>query len=136
MNDLILDFNNKELLFDKNDILKYNILTIENNVKKFKEFMYELSLNKDFDTIYETAVFQVTFLDDTSNYLENLVVVYNAIATNKLINDKQYPTIDENSFIAQMDLRGWECYRTRLTVSRNNYRYVRKFRKKNTFVWN
>lgn len=133
--DLVLDFNNKQLKFKEEDILKYNVLTIEQNIKEFRRFTYELTLNEDFDEIFNTAVFQITFLDDTSNYVDNLIAVYNAIALNKLTNNRVYPTIDERSFIAQMKLRGFETYKTRLTLSPNNYRFVKKFRKNNGFVW-
>ena len=51
--------------------------------------------------------FKLPFLDDTSNYVDNLIAVYNAIALNRLTNNRVYPTIDEKSFIAQMKLR-WD----------------------------
>ena len=132
---MILDFNNDEIVFTEKDIDNYNINNIEKNIEEFKRFSYELTINKNFDDIFESMVFQITFSDINSNYVENLVAVYNAIATNKLVNGKQYPQIDEDSFIAQMKLRGWEAYKTKLTINKNEYRFVKRFRKQNSFIW-
>lgn len=132
---MILDFNNDEIVFTEKDIDNYNINNIEKNIEEFKRFSYELTINKNFDDIFESMVFQITFSDINSNYVENLVAVYNAIATNKLVNGKAYPQIDEVGFIAQMKLRGWEAYKTKLTISKNEYRFVKRFRKQNSFIW-
>lgn len=132
---MILDFNNDEIVFTEKDIDNYNINNIEKNIEEFKRFSYELIINKNFDDIFESMVFQITFSDINSNYVENLVAVYNAIASNKLVNGKTYPQIDEESFITQMKLRGWEAYKTKLTINKNEYRFVKRFRKQNSFIW-
>lgn len=131
----VLDFNKQNLVFKEENLDDYNFNVVNQNIEKYRQFTYELSINKDFDEIFESLVFQITFNDNNSNYVANLVVVYNAIASTGLVNKKQYPQIDEESFIAQMELRGFECYKTRLTVSKNNYRYAKRFRKRNSFMW-
>lgn len=133
--DLELDFNSKNIKFKEEDILKYNMLTINDNIDRFKKFMYELTINEDFEKIFNTQVFQLTFLDDTSNYVENLVAVYNAIASNKLVNNRNYPTINEKEFIKQMELRGFTSYKTKILISRDNIRPAIKFKRNTAFLW-
>lgn len=135
MKKLILDFNNDKITFDEKQFIDYNFNVIEDNIETYRKFAYELTINKNFDDIFESMVFQITFSDINSNYVENLVAVYNAIASNKLVNGKQYSQIDEDSFIAQMKLRGWEAYKTKLTINKNEYRFVKRFRKQNSFIW-
>lgn len=134
--DLVLDFNSKNLKFKEVYLKQYNIGIINDNINEFKRFTYELTVNEDFDKIFKTQVFQITFLDDTSNYAENLVMVYNAIADNALVNNRRYPTINERELICQLELRGFECFGTKLTLSKNKYKTVKKFRKKNNLLWN
>lgn len=126
---MILDFNSYKLTFNKEDLYKYNLDTIEKNIQKYQEFIMEFTINKTMDDVLNTELFQGALWDNKTNDVNNLVMLYNIIAENGIAG-KQYPRTDKNIFIRQMKLRGWIIQHTRLAIEPKKYmnvfRLVRK----------
>lgn len=104
---MILDFNSDKLRFSLKNVAEYNIDTIYDNFEKFKKFVNESVISDTFDKIYKTEIFQVTLLDETTNYISDLLIVYNAIA---ILQD--LPEITEKELKKQLLARGFSIKRT------------------------
>lgn len=113
---MILDFNSDKLKFSLKDVGEYNIDNIYNNIEKFKKFVNNSVISDTFEKVYNTEIFQLTLLDETTNYLDNLYITYNAIAANSCL-----PEITEKELKKQFIARNFKIIRTSRKVSYNSY---------------
>ena len=113
---MILDFNSDKLKFSLKDVGEYNIDNIYNNIEKFKKFVNNSVISDTFEKVYNTEIFQLTLLDETTNYLDNLYITYNAIAANSCL-----PEITEKELRKQFIARNFKIIRTSRKVSYNSY---------------
>lgn len=113
---LILDFNDPSLEFKARDIAYLNLSSIYKNIDKFNEFAYQITATEIFDIIFNSTLFQVS-LANTDNSIDDLLLVYNMIANEGLINNKKYPTLLKKTFIKLMKAKGFIVKRTRKAIS-------------------
>lgn len=121
---MILDFNSDKLRFVITDISKYNLDTIYNNIDKFRKFVHDSVISDTFEKVYNTYLFQITLLDETMNYLDNLLITYNAIINN--MTDENLPEITEKQLKQQLIARGFEIRRTSRRVIYGSYEVAYK----------
>lgn len=132
----ILNFNDPKLKFDVKSFSKYDTEAVYTNIDKFKKFMYGIVVDEKFDNIYKTIMFQLALNDPKTSYIENLVEIYNMIASEGLIKGKKYPTINGVNLSKQLRLKGYRIYYTRLRLAPGNYIRVRKVVKEKDAIWN
>ena len=113
---MILDFNSDKLKFSLKDVGEYNIDNIYNNIEKFKKFVNNSVISDTFEKVYNTEIFQLTLLDETTNYLDNLCITYNAIASNFSL-----PEITEKELKKQFIMRNFKIIRTSRKSAYNLY---------------
>lgn len=132
----ILNFNDPKLKFDVKSFPKYNTEVIYTNIDRFKKFMYEVVVDEKFDDIYNTTMFQLALNDPKTSYVENLVEIYNMMASEGLVKGKIYPTINACNLSTQLRLKGYRIYYTRLCLTPGNYIRIRKVVKEKDDIWN
>lgn len=132
---LVLDFNSANFKLKLSDVSRYNVDTIYKNIDAFRKFVYESVIFVEFDKIYKTSVFQLTLLDKDSNYIENLVAVYNAIAQGNFLEGTEVPAITEKQMVTQLKARGFNIYYSNLKLFDGEYKHVRKVSKKNKTIY-
>ena len=123
---VVLDFNNDKLKFSLSNVSKYNIGTIYNNIDKFNKFVNDSVISHTFEQVYKSSVFQVALFDENSAYVDNLVAIYNAIASGNLLDNVQVPQITEKELIKQLRIRGYKVYRSRISLGNGIYDNVKK----------
>ena len=132
---VVLDFNNDKLKFSLSKVSKYNIDTIYNNIDKFNKFVNDSVISHTFEQVYKSSVFQVALFDENSAYVDNLVAIYNAIASGNLIDNVQVPQITEKELIKQLRVRGYKVYRSRVSLGNGQYLHVQKVKLDNDVTW-
>ena len=133
---LVLDFNNANLNFSLSKVSKYDINTIYNNIDKFKKFVNDSVISETFERVYSSSVFQIALFDECSAYIDNLLAIYNAIASGNLINGLQVPQITEKELIKQLKIRGFKVFRTRISLGNGIYENTKKVKKEDELTWN
>ena len=113
---LILDFNDPDLNFKASDIKHLNLSSIYKNIDKFNEFAYQITATEIFDIIFNSTLFQVS-LANPDNSIDDLLLVYNMIANEGMINNKKYPSLLKKTFIRLMKAKGFIVKRTRKAIS-------------------
>lgn len=132
---LILDFNKENLKFSLAKVSRYNIKTIFDNIDKFKRFVNDSVISDSFEKVYKSSVFQVALFDNDTCYIDNLLMVYNAIASGNLLKGGNVPQITEKELIKQLTARGYKVYRTRISYGNGVYDNVKKVRLDNDIKW-
>lgn len=133
---LVLDFNDEKLNFNISKVSSYDINVIYDNIDKFKAFVNDTVLSHTFDKVFKSSVFQVALYDESSAYIDNLLAVYNAIASGNLIDDLQVPQITEKELIKQLKIRGFKVFRTRISMGNGIYENTKKVKKEDELTWN
>lgn len=133
---LILDFNNEKLTFSLAKVSQYNISAIYDNIDKFKKFVNDSVVSDAFEKVFKSSVFQVMLYDESSAYIDNLLAVYNAIASGNLIDNIQVPQITEKELIKQLKVRGFKVFRTRISLGNGIYENTKKVKKEDELSWN
>lgn len=131
---LVLDFNSSDLHFSLNNISQFNIDTIYNNINEFYKFINESVLYDSFDKVFNSSLFQMSLLDDSTCYINNLLAVYNGIAENNLLDEK-LPKITTKQLVQQLRIRGYDVKHTTVTISKGKYKHVRKVIKNDEIKW-
>ena len=132
---VVLDFNNDKLKFSLSKVSKYNIDTIYNNIDKFNKFVNDSVISHTFEQVYKSSVFQVALFDESSAYVDNLVAIYNAIASGNLLDNVQVPQITDKELIKQLRIRGYKVYRSRISLGNGIYDNVKKFKLDHDVTW-
>ena len=132
---VVLDFNNDKLKFSLSKVSKYNIDTIYNNIDKFNKFVNDSVISHTFEQVYKSSVFQVALFDENSAYVDNLVAIYNAIASGNLLDNVQVPQITEKELIKQLRIRGYKVYRSRISLGNGIYDNVKKVKLDHDVTW-
>ena len=132
---VVLDFNNDKLKFSLSNVSKYNIGTIYNNIDKFNKFVNDSVISHTFEQVYKSSVFQVALFDENSAYVDNLVAIYNAIASGNLLDNVQVPQITEKELIKQLRIRGYKVYRSRISLGNGIYDNVKKVKLDHDVTW-
>ena len=133
---LVLDFNNANLKFTLSMVSKYDINTIYNNIDKFKKFVNDSVMSETFEKVFSSSVFQIALFDESSAYIDNLLAIYNAIASGNLIDNTQVPQITEKELIKQLKVRGFKVFRTRISLGNGIYENTKKVKKEDELTWN
>ena len=133
---LVLDFNDNNLKFNLSKVANYDINTIFNNIDKFKLFVNDSVISHTFDKVFKSSVFQVALYDESSAYIDNLLLVYNAIASGNLIENLQVPQITEKELVKQLRARGFKVFRTRISMGNGTYENTKKVKKEDELTWN
>lgn len=126
---LILDFNDPNLEFKISDIKNFKLNAIYKNIDKFNEFTYNITATEVFDIIYNCPLFQLS-LANTDNSVDDILYVYNMIASDAMIDNKQYPTIMKKTFIKLMKLKGFDIRRKHVKTAPYVYQYKTYFIKR------
>ena len=132
---VVLDFNNDKLKFSLSKVSKYNIDTIYNNIDKFNKFVNDSVISHTFEQVYKSSVFQVALFDESSAYVDNLVAIYNAIASGNLLDNVQVPQITDKELIKQLRIRGYKVYRSRISLGNGIYDNVKKVKLDHDVTW-
>lgn len=132
---VVLDFNNDKLKFSLSKVSKYHIDTIYNNIDKFNKFVNDSVISHTFEQVYKSSVFQVALFDENSAYVDNLVAIYNAIASGNLLDNVQVPQITEKELIKQLRIRGYKVYRSRISLGNGIYDNVKKVKLDHDVTW-
>ena len=132
---VVLDFNNDKLKFSLSKVSKYNIDTIYNNIDKFNKFVNDSVISHTFEQVYKSSVFQVALFDESSAYVDNLVAIYNAIASGNLLDNVQVPQITDKELIKQLRIRGYKVYRSRISLGNGIYDNVKKVKLDHVVTW-
>lgn len=132
---VVLDFNNDKLKFSLSKVSTYNIGTIYNNIDKFNKFVNDSVISHTFEQVYKSSVFQVALFDENSAYVDNLVAIYNAIASGNLLDNVQVPQITEKELIKQLRIRGYKVYRSRISLGNGIYDNVKKVKLDHDVTW-
>ena len=132
---LILDFNNEKLTFSLAKVSQYNISAIYDNIDKFKKFVNDSVVSDAFEKVFKSSVFQIMLYDESSAYIDNLLAVYNAIASGNLIDNVQVPQITEKELIKQLRIRGYKVYRSRISLGNGIYDNVKKVKLDHDVTW-
>lgn len=132
---VVLDFNNDKLKFSLSKVSKYNIDTIYNNIDKFNKFVNDSVISHTFEQVYKSSVFQVALFDENSAYVDNLVAIYNAIASGNLLDNVQVPQITDKELIKQLRIRGYKVYRSRISLGNGIYDNVKKVKLDHDVTW-
>ena len=117
---LVLDFNNPKLEFKEIDIKYLNLTSIYDNINKFNEFAYRVTAAEIFETIFNSTLFQVSLATE-GNTVDDMVYVYNMIATEGMIDNKKYPRIMKKTLVSLMKTKGYVVRRTRKKTSQYVY---------------
>lgn len=123
---VVLDFNSKDLKFSLNDLSKYDVDAIYKNIDAFNKFAYGSVTYDCFDKVYNTSMFQMAILDESTNYIENLVAVYNAVAEGDLLEDEKLPRINNKEMMKQLRIRGYKIIHSNIKIIQGEYKHVRK----------
>ena len=132
---VVLDFNNDKLKFSLSKVSTYNIGIIYNNIDKFNKFVNDSVISHTFEQVYKSSVFQVALFDENSAYVDNLVAIYNAIASGNLLDNVQVPQITEKELIKQLRIRGYKVYRSRISLGNGIYDNVKKVKLDHDVTW-
>ena len=132
---VVLDFNNDKLKFSLSKVSTYDIGTIYNNIDKFNKFVNDSVISHTFEQVYKSSVFQVALFDENSAYVDNLVAIYNAIASGNLLDNVQVPQITEKELIKQLRIRGYKVYRSRISLGNGIYDNVKKVKLDHDVTW-
>lgn len=116
---MTLDFNSKKLTFKEEDVGRYDVDVIYENIDKFKKFAQKYTINKTFDLIFEHEIFQTELLSEKC-YLDNLIVMYNALAQPSIIGEN-VPQITTQEMKHQLRMRGYILKHTHQTISTGKY---------------
>ena len=122
--DIILDFNDLYLKFSLDDIDKYRLNTIYNNIERFKVFINNNTKDDNFEQIYNTTVFQVTLLSPETSEVENVLTVYNALAQSGTINNKIYPILSKTKLLLQLKKHNYKVKRTTVSMGNSTYKKI------------
>lgn len=133
---LILDFNDSKLNFSLSKVSKYDINAIYDNIDKFKKFVNDSVVSDTFEKVFKSSVFQVALYDESSAYIDNLLIIYNAIASGNLIDNLKVPQITEKELIKQLKARGFKVFRTRISMGNGIYENTKKVKKEDELTWN
>lgn len=122
-----LDFNSKSLKFEEDELQEYNVDIIYDNIEKFKRFARKYVIDKTFDLVFEHDIFQTELLSEKC-YLDDLLVMYNALAQPQIIGT-EIPEISRNELKNQLRIRGYKLIPTNRTMSRGQYVFTHRVEK-------
>lgn len=131
---MILDFNSKATKFCLNDLAEYDIDTIDRNIARYKKFVYKSAVSDTFDKIFASQLFQLSLWDSNANTLDDLLILYNLIAANGLLNGEILPEINKKILRKQLEIRDFKIKRTTVYTPGEGRKSIYRV-KKYTDIW-
>lgn len=111
---VILDFNDPTLKLRLSNVDLYDIDTIYKNIEQFNKIAQQFKVNKDFARLINTPLFQSMLVSDTTNNIDDLLRVYNSLASGMFGEEFKSTLISKNQFKENLRYMGYGVDKNRV----------------------